>query len=272
MVAHRTKSERENIILSVPENVRLHEEAAARCTAKIKRSVLKKQARKARAEHQVKCCLEPGKEKAKRKPLTELYVKGHFTEDREEWQKELQRHCEKVSTDQEETKEAQESRIEYFKKKGNQQFTEEGRKAEITVDLVLQARAKLSDNKVNGPEDAIVSEMIKKLLMQKKYTFARCFHERFMGLMESRSSWKIVKLVFLRKPDAAPKKGIRSYRASALTSVMSKWYASCIILFLQKEKEPVKWKDLHVVGMDGISCQHLQVLVTNLLQKHWAWQ
>ena len=66
-------------------------------------------------------------------------------------------------TDLEETKEAQESRIEYFWKKGNQQFTEEGRNEEITVDLVLQARAKFSDDKVNGPEDAIVNEMIKKV-------------------------------------------------------------------------------------------------------------
>ena len=46
------------------------------------------------------------------------------------------------------------------KKKGNQQFTMEGRNAEITVDLVLQARAKTSDNKVNGPEDAVVSEVL----------------------------------------------------------------------------------------------------------------
>ena len=37
-----------------------------------------------------------------------------------------------------------------------------------------------------------------------------------MGQMEAPSSWKIVKLVFLRKPDAEPKKGIRSYRAIAL--------------------------------------------------------
>ena len=49
-------------------------------------------------------------------------------------------------TDMEETKEEQENRIEYFWKKGNQQFTEDGR----TVDPVLQARAKLSEN---GPED-----------------------------------------------------------------------------------------------------------------------
>ena len=44
------------------------------------------------------------------------------------------------------------------------QFIEEDRKAEITVDLVLQASA---DNKVNGPEDAIVSEMVKNLTMEK---------------------------------------------------------------------------------------------------------
>ena len=41
--------------------------------------------------------------------------------------RELQRHCEEVYIDQEEAKEAQESRIDYFKKKGNLQLTEEGR-------------------------------------------------------------------------------------------------------------------------------------------------
>ena len=59
-----------------------------------------------------------------------------------------------------------------------------------------------------------------------------------MGQMESPSSWKIVKLVFLRKRGAEPKKGIRSYKAIALTSVMSKWYGSCISFRLEKEKEP----------------------------------
>ena len=78
--------------------------------------MLEKQARKDRAEHHVRCCLEPGKKKARRKLLTELYVNGNFTEDREELQKELQRHCEEVYTDQEETKEVLENRIEHFKK------------------------------------------------------------------------------------------------------------------------------------------------------------
>ena len=152
-------------MMGTPENVRPREASAARCTAKIKRRALRRQARKARAEHLARCSLVPGKKKAKRKPLTELCVEGHFTEDRAEWQKELQRHC--VHTDMEETKEEQENRIEYFWKEGNQQFTEDGRNVEITVDLVLQARAKLSENKVNGLEDAIVSEMIKRLPMEK---------------------------------------------------------------------------------------------------------
>ena len=49
--------------------------------------------------------------------------------------------------------------------------------------------------------------------------------------MEDCGNW-----VFMRKPDAEQKKGIRSYIAIALTSVMSKWYASCIILRLEKKK------------------------------------
>ena len=69
-----------------------------------------------------------------------------------------------------------------------------------------------------------------------------------------------------------PEKGIRSYRAIALTSVMSEWYASCVLLRLEKENEPDKLRSLHMGGVDGISCKRLQVLVTNLLQKHWEWQ
>ena len=44
-VAHHTKAKREKVIMSTPDNVRLREEAAVRCTAKIKRKVLKKRAR-----------------------------------------------------------------------------------------------------------------------------------------------------------------------------------------------------------------------------------
>ena len=44
------------------------------------------------------------------------------------------------------------------KKKGDPQFTDDGRKAEITVDLALHARAKMSEDKENGPEDAVARD------------------------------------------------------------------------------------------------------------------
>ena len=143
--------------------------------------------------------------------------------------------CEEVYTDMEETKEDKENRIEYFwKKEGNQQFTEDGRNAEITVDVVLQARAKVSENKVNGPEDAIVSEMIKRLPMEKIYTITGC-PKTFHG------HDGVSKLV----------EGIRSYRAIALTSVMSKWYESCILLRLEREKEPENGRSCILVDWMG---------------------
>ena len=37
---------------------------------------------------------------------------------------------------------------------------------------------------------------------------------------------------------------------------------------LGKEKEPEEWRKLHVGGIDGISCPHLQVMMTQLLQKN----
>ena len=41
---------------------------------------------------------------------------------------------------------------------------------------------------------------------------------------------------------------------------------------MEKEKVPETWNRLRMGGINNISCQHLQVLVTNLLQKHWEWQ
>ena len=125
----------------------------------------------------------------------------------------------------------------------------EGRNAEIKVDLVLQARAKMSDNKINGPDDAVVSEMITHLPLEKILIITKCFQEHFLEQMVAPGSWKVVKRVFLRKPDAEPKKGIRRYRAIAFTSVMSKGYASCVIIRMEKEKEPETWKRLHMGGV-----------------------
>ena len=160
------------------------------------------------------CSLVTSRRKIQRKQLTQLYVKDTVKSCTLIWRKK---------------KKEQESRMEYFlrKKKKNQLFL--GRNAEITVDLVLQAGAKFSDNKVNGPEDAIMSENGKDL--------HNC------EVVSVSVSW--LDVLFLRKPEATPKKGPESFRAIALTWVMSKWCASCITFRLGKEEEPQKWKNLH---------------------------
>ena len=65
-IQHLTNAQKEKEMMRTPENMRLREEAAARCTAKIKRRVLRRQTRKARAEHLVRCSLEPGKSRMAR--------------------------------------------------------------------------------------------------------------------------------------------------------------------------------------------------------------
>ena len=50
--AHTEKTDRDKEVRRTPEEVRMREEAAARCTKIIKR---RKQERKARADHLVKC-------------------------------------------------------------------------------------------------------------------------------------------------------------------------------------------------------------------------
>ena len=118
--------------------------------------------------------------------------------------------------------------------------TEKNRKwncIEITVDVVWQARAKMCDNKVNGAEDAIVSEMIKRKSLQ-----LRCVFNHTSWVTWRRQACGKLKLVFCWKLDAEPKNGIRSYRAVAFIPVISKWFASCIILRLEQEREPENCK------------------------------
>ena len=81
-----------------------------------------------------------GKEKTKKTPLKELFVDGDFSENRDEWKQDLQKHCGAVSVESEETDENQRERIQRCDNLGNEHFSE-GRVAEISVDLVLQARA-----------------------------------------------------------------------------------------------------------------------------------
>ena len=117
-----------------------------------------------------------------------------------------------VYTDQDETKEVQEIRTDYFEKKGDQKFTEDGRNAEITVDLVLQ-----KTTVVNGPEDAVVSEI------SRDFAFGEDLHkcEVFPGPVHG--TWRLPARGRVRT--GLP---VKTRCRTEEGSVMSKWYASCV--------------------------------------------
>ena len=85
-----------------------------------------------------------------------------------------------------------------------------------------------------------------------------------MGQMQAPSSWTVVTLVFCENQMRNQRKG----SDHGVDTVMSKWHASCIVLPSGKERDPESWKKLHMAGVEGISCQHFQVIMTKLLREH----
>ena len=129
----------------------------------------------------------------------------------------------------------QEKRNEDCKQKNDRQVEDDGRRAVTTVALVLQARAKMSANKVNGPGDTVVSEMVKQLLLEKIFIMKRFFQECFMGQIEAPSSWKMVKLVSWGNR-------MRSQRRGSEVTEPSRWHRWCrsgtrlVLFFVPKKK------------------------------------
>ena len=127
----------------------------------------------------------------------------------------------------------------------------------------------MQENGVSGTEDNMVNEMIKRKVPLDKFKCLRdVSRDVSWGVRRLPSSWNIVRLLFVRKPDAEPKKGIKSCRAAALTSVMSNWYATCV--FLRLEMEIGENEAISRRWYRCISCQNLQVMMMHPLQKFWV--
>ena len=89
-------------------------------------------------------------------------------------------------------KQEKSKRIEYF----NRYFVEDGRGAEITVYSVLQAMTKMSEHKVNGPEDAVVTEITKKLLLVEICTITKCLRNDSWAWSKHRVRGRLRNLCF----------------------------------------------------------------------------
>ena len=127
-------------------------------------------------------------------------------------------------------------------------------------------------NKANGPADCLVTEMLQCLPTETVYEVAHWFEKRFKGDCRAPEAWTILRLVFLKKPDAKLEKGHRGFRAIALLSVLSKWYTTVLVDLLHEEKGPIGWRSLHVGVGRGVNGEQMQALVTKINQRHWEWQ
>ena len=75
-------------------------------------------------------------------------------------------------------------------------------------------------NKANGPADCLVAEMLLCLPTETVYEVTHWFDKRFEGECRAPEAWKILRLVFIKKPEAKLEKGVRDFRAIALLSVV----------------------------------------------------
>ena len=81
-----------------------------------------------------------------------------------------------------ETSQKQTERISQFKTQGDRQLAEEGRIEEITIDMVLRAQARMAEEQVSGPEDSVVTAIVKEFPQEKilEITKKNC-QKRFKG-------------------------------------------------------------------------------------------
>ena len=245
---------------------------AAQCRDPVRRKVLRKKAQRARREFEAKVGALPRGKIIRRPVVTKLLVNGRATEDIEEWKEEVKMHCEKCYDDKMETREVQAERIRIQRCRGDFAAADQGRQVSITVNRVLRARGKRLNGKSNGPVDCLVAEMLRRLPIAVIYEVAHWFQRRFRGISRAPEAWRILRLVFLKKPDAKLEKGTRGFRAIPLSSVFSKWYTAVLVDLLHEEQEPLEWMELHLGAERGVNCEYMQVLSTDLLQKHWEWQ
>ena len=205
--------------------------------------------------------------------MTKLGVNGRASKDSDEWTEEVRAHCEKCHDDKIETPEVQAERIRYQRSRGDSLTPVQGRRIRITVDRVLHARGKMTKNKAKGPADCLLTEMLCSVclwgLCTRSHIGSRGDSEGSAGPPEG---WKVLRLVFLKKPEAKLEKGLRGFRAIALLSVFSKWYTTVLVYLLHEEEEPIEWKSLHVGAERGVNCEHMQALLTNILHRHWEGQ
>ena len=264
-VAHCTKTEKEKTFRHTPDNAR------GSC-CEVHKSVEKKSRNKQGKPEQSNWLNAEWHEK-NQITLSELHVNGHFTENREEWCRESCRGTAKRCTLTRRMREKyKNNELNASKRKvtNSSQWTAQRQRSQLiwcyrpgrrclktkATDLGMQLQARWSSS----------CPWRKSTLLRSVFRNASWI--RWMLQVHGRfKNWC-----------SCGNKMWNRRQGSEVTGPL-RWHQWCrsgtrLVLFFvsKKKKESESWKKLHVWGVDGISCQHLQVMMTNLLQKHWKWQ
>ena len=139
--------------------------------------------------------------------VTNLWVNGRASEDRDEWTEEVRAHCERCYDDRAETSEVQAEMIRRQRVSGERRVAMQGRRMMISRQSSARTWCEMLRNKANGPADCLVTEMLRCLPTETVYEVAYRFDKRFKGECRVPDAWKVLRLVFLKKPDAKRGKG-----------------------------------------------------------------
>ena len=201
--------------------------------------------------------------------MKELWVNGSASENRDDWMEEVKANREGCYDDEDETSEVQAGNIQDQRRRGASLVAWSGHKVDVAVDRVLRARWEMMKNEANGSCDCLVTEMVQHQPVEAVYEVTHWFAKRFKERAEHQGLGGSYECFF---SDARLENGLRGFRAIVLQSVLSKWFRAILVGLLHQEKESIEWRNLHVGAGRGVNCEHMQALLTYILQQHWEWQ
>ena len=121
-------------------------------------------------------------------------------------------------------------------------------------------------------KDAIVYEMVRNLLVCVVAVFWHLLNARYCGdFVENIGTRRWILLIFL--PKTSVPNTLKDFRGICLTSVISKWYMSSIILLAKCQPTQVIFQDLGIFAYkEGMSCLDVLLPLHLLFEAGFEWR
>ena len=122
------------------------------------------------------------------------------------------------------------------------------------------------------PFQSFICCLVQELPRESVYEVIHWFGKRFRGECRASAACKILCLVFLNclMQSWRGDSGSSCHRVGVSTGQNGTrlWWLGSV----KKNGKPIEWKELHVGAEREVVCEHMQALLTYILQRHWQWQ